>query len=231
MEAPKSNEVLLICIDANASLDTRTHAHDRVIGPFGVDRVNSAGRELHDLLNSKGLCSATTFFKKSAYGIWRHPRSKNAHQLDHVLLPRADLSRVRDARIYKQGTVESDHAPLQIKLRIARNLSKQNVSSGKFTSRELFRNPEIASAFRLKVLAHLSIQSSTLSSGEHGRSYPDLEEAVTTAAGAVLTTSERRRPGWFNENQLALMSAINTRNNAQRDYDRRCKPGEPKPHP
>ena len=231
MEAPKSNEVLLICIDANASLGTRTHAHDRVMGPFGVDRVNSAGRELHDLLDSKGLCSATTFFKKSAYGTWRHPRSKNAHQLDHVLLPRGDLSRVRDAGIYKQGTVESDHAPLQIKLRIARNLSKQNVSSGKFTSRELLRNPEIASAFRLKVLAHLGIQSSTPSSGQHGRSYSDLKEAATTAAGAVLTTSERRRPGWFNENQLALMSAINTRNNAQRDYDRRCKPGEPKPHP
>ena len=27
------------------------------------------------------------------------------------------------------------------------------------------------------------------------------------------------------------MSAINSHNTAQRDYDRKCKPGEPKPHP
>ncbi len=123
-----------------------------MLGPFGEDRVNSAGRELHDLLDSNGLCSAATFFAKPAYGTWRHPRSKIAHQLDHLLVPRGDLSRVRDAGIYKQGTVESDHALLQIKLRIARNLSKQNGSKGKFTSRELLRNPEIASVSDRKFL-------------------------------------------------------------------------------
>ena len=52
MEAPKSNEVLLVCIDANASMGTRSHIQDRVLGPFGEDRVNFAGQELHDLLDS-----------------------------------------------------------------------------------------------------------------------------------------------------------------------------------
>ncbi len=41
---PKSNEVLLVCIDANASMGTRSHIQDRVLGPFSVDKVNSAGR-------------------------------------------------------------------------------------------------------------------------------------------------------------------------------------------
>ena len=284
MEAPKSNEVLLVCIDANASMGTRSHPQDLVLGPFGVNRVNSAGRELHDLLDSKRLCSATTFFSKPAYGTWRHPRSRNRFQLDHVLIPRNDLSRVRDAGIFNQGTVESDHAPLQIKLRIARNLSKQNVSKGTFTNRELLRNPVHAKKFRQEVLAHLGIDSppspssspskaifqeisqieacrpdlqmhllvsalqserfsqsapsgaaatnaacTTIPLRQHGKSYSELSEAVTDAAGKVLTTSERRRPGWFNENQTALMAAINTRNNAQRNFDKVCKPGEPKP--
>ena len=55
MEAPKSNEVLLICIDANASMGSRTHAKDPVLGPYGIERVNSAGRFLHDHLNAKGM--------------------------------------------------------------------------------------------------------------------------------------------------------------------------------
>jgi hypothetical protein len=72
-----------------------------VLGPFGIDHVNydgRDGRELHDLLDSDGLCSTATFFAKPAYGTWRHPRrsAKNAFQLDHVLVPRGDLSRVRD---------------------------------------------------------------------------------------------------------------------------------------
>jgi hypothetical protein len=54
---------------------------------------------------------------------------------------------------------------------------------------------------------------------KHGKSYSELSEAVANAAGKVLATSERRRPGWFNENQLALMSAINNRNTAQRNYN------------
>ncbi len=48
------------------------------------------------------------------------------------------------------------------------------------------------------------------------------------AAQENLTTAERLRPGWFNENQMALTSAINSRNNAQREYNSKCKPGEPK---
>ena len=86
-------------------------------------------------------------------------KQESSFQLDHVLIPRDNLSRVRDAGIFEQGTVESDHAPLQIKLRIARNLSKQNASKGTFTNRELLRNPANAKKFRQAVLAHLGIES------------------------------------------------------------------------
>ena len=76
MEAPKSNEVLLICINADASMGSRTHAKDRVLGPYGIERVNSAGRALHEHLDAKGLCTAASIFPKPTHGSWRHPRSK-----------------------------------------------------------------------------------------------------------------------------------------------------------
>jgi hypothetical protein len=173
------------------------------------------------------MCSAASFYPKPTHGTWRHPHSKQLHQLDHFLISRNDLCRVRDAGVWNKLTVESDHAPLQMKLRIARNLSKQTESKGKFINRELLRNPTVANSFRLKVLDHL---------GRNGcqscaASYSGLREAVTVAAKETLTNAERRRPGWFNENQMALTSAINSRNNAQRDYNSKCKPGEQKPKP
>jgi hypothetical protein len=88
MEAPKSNEVLLVCIDANASMGSRTHAKDRVLGPFGLQRVNAAVRSLYDHLDAKEISSAATFFPKAVYGSWRHPHSKQIHQLDHLLISR-----------------------------------------------------------------------------------------------------------------------------------------------
>ena len=87
--------------------------NNQVLGPFGVNYVNDAGRALFDLLDSKGICSAATFFEKPVYATWRNPRSKKGHQLYHVLIPSKDLSRISDAGVSKL-TVESDHDPLQI---------------------------------------------------------------------------------------------------------------------
>ncbi len=88
MEASKSNEVLLICIDANASLGTGTHANlkDQVLDPYGIDRVNSAGRSQYNFLDANGMCSAASFYPKKIYDSWRHQRSKQLHQLDHLLI-------------------------------------------------------------------------------------------------------------------------------------------------
>ena len=162
MEAPKSNKVLLICVDANASMSLHTHGpshgRDQVLGPFGVNHVNDAGRELHDLLcanlAAKGMCSAAIFFQIPAYASSHHPRSKKGHQLDHFLIPSRDLFHVSDAGISKL-TVESDHDPLYIKLSIARNLSKQHESKASFVNQSLLRDPIVASNFRHAVLKHL----------------------------------------------------------------------------
>ena len=183
---------------------------------------------MHDLLCAKGMCSAATFFQKPAYASWRHPRSKKGHQLDHFVIPRLDLFRVSDAGISKL-TVESDYDPLCIKLRIARNFSKQHESEASFINRSLLRDPIVASNFRHAVLKHLGndlLRSKFLT-------HPALRDsdAVHTSSKEVLSVSERRRPGWFNESQQLLKASIAARNQAQLEFNRKCKSGEPKAHP
>ena len=109
---------------------------------------------LFDLLDSKGICSAAIFFEKPAYATWRNPRRKKGHQLDHVLIPRKDLSRVSDAGV-STLTVESHHDLLQIMLRIGRNLSRQSATKASFVNLGLPRDPIIANNFRKTVLKHL----------------------------------------------------------------------------
>ena len=145
-------------------------------------------------------------FSEAFHASWRHPRSKQLHQLDYLLISRNNLCRVRDAGIWNKLTVESDHAPLQMKLHIARNLSKQTESKGRFINRELLRNPAVANSFRLKVLDHPGLRGGQTCAA----SYSSLREAVTVAAKETITNAERRHPGWFNENQMALTSAINS---------------------
>ena len=46
MEAPKSNEILLVCIDANASMGTRSHTQDRVTFDSSIWSFRRGLREL-----------------------------------------------------------------------------------------------------------------------------------------------------------------------------------------
>jgi hypothetical protein len=58
---------------------------------------------------------------------------------------------------------------------------------------------------------------------------PALRNAVHVSSKEVLSVTEGKHAGWFNERQQLLMEAIAVRNQAQLVF--KCKPGEPKPHP
>lgn len=116
------DEVLIVATDANASMGTRTSAKDQVLGPFGISKQNAAGHLFRDFCETMNLCSATTFFSKRSYTTWRHMRSKFPYQLDHFLVRRKFLNRVVDACVYGALVLDSDHTPIRLKLRVARNL-------------------------------------------------------------------------------------------------------------
>ena len=90
--------------------------------------------------------------------------------------------------------------PLQLKLRVARNLSNQRDSKGSFINRSSLLDPEIGSNFREIVLKHLELIQEDLT-------HPALRDAVhASSAKDVLSSSERRRQGWFSESHSTLMA-------------------------
>jgi hypothetical protein len=69
-DAPKSDQVLLMELmpmRQSRSMGLRSDNRDLVLGPFGVNHINDAGRELHDLLSAKGMYFAASFFQKPAH--------------------------------------------------------------------------------------------------------------------------------------------------------------------
>ena len=91
----------------------------------------------------------------------------------------------------------------------------------------MLRDPVVARNFRHAVLKHLGndpLRPELLT-------YPALRNAVHVSSKEVLSVTERKHAGWFNERQQLLMEAIADRNQAQLLFNRKCKPGEPKPHP
>jgi hypothetical protein len=131
----------------------RLSARDGVLGPFGIKYCNKAGKELYDCCAAQGFCSATTFFQKPRYQTWVNPRSKPGHQIDHFLVKNSASARVRDARRYGGLSVESDHQPLRLTLRVAKNVCKQwSKRDETFIDRRLLQQADFRSKFQQEVI-------------------------------------------------------------------------------
>ena len=219
-----ADEVLLVAADTNSSMGTRSAVRDGVLGPFGINYCNKAGRELYDCCATLGLCSATTFFQKPQYQTWMNPRSKLGHQIDHFLVRRSDFARVRDAGRYGGLSVESDHQPIRLALRVAKNLSRQRCKREEtFIDRRLLQNAVIASKFQQEVISEYQRRSRRIDS-----SYDALSKSVSNAAKKVLSRSERRRNDCFHLRESSLQRVIRERNSAQKVFNWAQKPGAPK---
>ena len=57
----------------------RHNASDGPLGCFGLNRVEESGKRFLSYLSINHRAVITTFFKKSRYATWIHPRSKKKH--------------------------------------------------------------------------------------------------------------------------------------------------------
>jgi len=161
----------------------------------------------------------------SQYQTWVNPRSKLGHQIDHFLVRKSDFARIRDAGRYGGLSVESDHQPIRLTLRVAKNLCKQRCKrKATFIDRQLLQKPDVRSKFQQEFLSEFKHCPKV-----SNHSYDDLAKSLASTATKVLSSSERPRNDWFYLRQSSLRAAINERNMAQRAYNKALKPGSPKP--
>ena len=88
------NEAIYLLGDFNARVGNDHEAWPTCLGFFGRGKMNENGQRLLELCCARGLCVTNTFFKcKEMHQVsWRHPRSRQWHQLDLVITRRAHLA-------------------------------------------------------------------------------------------------------------------------------------------
>ncbi len=83
MTSSKPNDIVVITMDTNCSIgaqrqdEAEDEIDESVVGKYGEQHINQAGRALRSWLASHHLYAATTHFrprnKQRGYGTWRHP--------------------------------------------------------------------------------------------------------------------------------------------------------------
>lgn len=110
-QIPKSEHSYILG-DFNARVGSDHRAWSSNLGHFGVGKMNENGQRLLEICSFHELCVTNTFFKnKPQHQVsWRHPRSKQWHQLDMIITKRKMLHHVKNTRTYHSADCNTDHS-------------------------------------------------------------------------------------------------------------------------
>ena len=114
LAACKQGETLVLAGDFNAAMGTAEG--DTVVGEYGLDHVNEAGRQLHLTASMYDLVDLVSQQEQLFYGTWVHCRSKKWHQLDRIFMRSMDLCKVHKC-INAPMLVDSDHFSVRVHAR------------------------------------------------------------------------------------------------------------------
>ena len=97
--------------DFNARVGRNHDIWHGVIGHHGVGNMNSSGLRLLYLCSELGLVITNTFFqlREMHNNSWMHPRSRNWHLIDYVIVRRRDMNEVQITRAMRGGECSTDH--------------------------------------------------------------------------------------------------------------------------
>ena len=116
----EKQEPLIILGDFNARVGCDNEAWPNCLVHFGVGKCNDNGQRLLELCSYHELCITNTFFSTKPHHrvSWRHPRSKQWHQLDLILARRAFLTNFLVPRSYHSADCDTDHSIVCSKIRL-----------------------------------------------------------------------------------------------------------------
>ena len=212
---PPSDKVLLLG-DFNARIGSDHNQWKHVMGPHGVGKINSNGVLLLSMCTELDLMITNTIFRQANKykTTWMHPRSKHWHLIDFVITRRKDQRDVLITKAMRGAECWTDHRLVRAKLNISimplqRKASKPIRAS--FNTAKLQSTPH-----QLAFTESLDEKLTTQGPLEGGslEKWNSLKEAIIQTAKEVLGPKEKVHQDWFDENDEAVQSLLNSRRKA-----------------
>nr|VZI32590.1 unnamed protein product [Spirometra erinaceieuropaei] len=217
---------LIVLGDFNARVGTDHTAWRGVLGPHGLRGSNDNGLLLLRTCAEHRLILTNTFFclPEREKATWRHPRSRQWHLLDYVLVRRRDQQDVLVTKAIAGADGWTDHRLVISKMRIRlqprrrpqgkRSPGKLNVALLSLPAHHLHFSNELAQ--RLDNLPIADAAAAENASVENR--WCQLRDTVQATALTVLGRAPRQHQDWFDDNDAAIRNLLAEKNRLHKAY-------------
>nr|VZI32245.1 unnamed protein product [Spirometra erinaceieuropaei] len=207
---------LIVLGDFNARVGTDHTAWRGVLGPHGLRGSNVNGLLLLRTRAEHRLILTNTFFclPEREEATWRHPRSRQWHLLDYVLVRRRDQRDVLVTKAIAGADGWTDHRLVISKMRIRlqprrrpqgkRPPGKLNVALLSLPAHRLHFSNELAQRLDNFPIAAADDAAAAAENTSVENRWCQLRDTVQSTALAVLGRAPRQHQDWFDDNDAAI---------------------------
>nr|VZI48828.1 unnamed protein product [Spirometra erinaceieuropaei] len=219
---------LIVLGDFNARVGTDHTAWRGVLGPHGLRGSNDNGLLLLRTCSEHRLILTNTFFclPEREKATWRHPRSRQWHLLDYVLVRRRDQRDVLVTKAIAGADGWTDHRLVISKMRLRlqprrrpqgkRPTGKLNVALLSLPAHHLHFSNELAQ--RLDNLPIAAAAAAAPENASMENRWCQLRDTVQSTALAVLGRAPRQHQDWFDDNDAAIKNLLAEKNRLHKAY-------------
>ena len=201
---PISDKVVLLG-DFNARVGTDWETWN-CLGHHGIGKVNENGLRLLQLCTELNLFISSTQFKHKGDHVatWMHPRSKQWHLIDYMIVRSRDKSDVHKVSPLRGADCWSDHALVRGKFQfsIHPKCRQSNTSS-------LPRQLDVS---KLKNHDIKTTLQQNISSIEHTSSWDDIRDQLLDISKETLGFKKAQHRDWFDESDPEISQLLSQKN-------------------